>query len=155
LRMASVLSGQRYVALDFFPDAPKATMDWNARPPEVPTVPSGLQSLQDSLLALVARLERVPFEGIGNDLRRALQEASKLLTTLDTNVAPEAKSALITARTSLETINRTLQPNSELSQDVNVTLRELTRTAVALRNLADYLERHPEALIRGKADDDR
>jgi paraquat-inducible protein B len=153
LRMASVLSGQRYVALDFFPDAPKATMDWNARPPEVPTVPSGLQSLQDSILALVARLERVPFEGIGNDLRRALQEASKLLTTLDTNVAPEAKSALITARTSLETINRTLQPNSELSQDVNVTLRELTRTAAALRNLADYLERHPEALIRGKADD--
>jgi paraquat-inducible protein B len=29
-------------------------------------------------------------------------------------------------------------------------LRELSRTAAAFRTLAEYLERHPEALIRGK-----
>jgi paraquat-inducible protein B len=49
LRLASLLTGQRYVALDFFPNAPKATMDWNVSPPEVPTVPSGLQSLRTRL----------------------------------------------------------------------------------------------------------
>jgi paraquat-inducible protein B len=32
-------------------------------------------------------------------------------------------------------------------------MRELTRTAAAFRTLAEYLERHPEALIRGKPED--
>jgi paraquat-inducible protein B len=155
LRIASLLTGQRYVALDFFPNAPKATMDWSANPPEVPTVPGGLQSLQDSILALVGKLERVPFEGIGQDLRQALQGASKLLAALDADVAPEAKATLIAARSALDSANRTLQPNSDLSQNANDLLRELTRTAASLRNLADYLERHPEALIRGKSDDAR
>jgi len=30
------------------------------------------------------------------------------------------------------------------------TLKELSAAARSLRTLADYLERHPEALIRGK-----
>jgi paraquat-inducible protein B len=30
------------------------------------------------------------------------------------------------------------------------TLREVSRAARSLRVLADYLERHPEALVRGK-----
>jgi paraquat-inducible protein B len=31
-------------------------------------------------------------------------------------------------------------------------LQELTRTATSLRTLTDYLERHPEALLRGKTE---
>ena len=69
LRTGNLLTGQLYVALDFFPNAPKATIDWNANPPELPTVPGGLQSLQDSVTALVAKLNKIPFEGIGKDLR--------------------------------------------------------------------------------------
>jgi paraquat-inducible protein B len=155
LRTASLLTGQLYVALDFFPSASKATMNWDANPPEIPTVPGGLQSLQDSITALVAKLNKVPFEGIGTDLRKTLQDANKLLNALDTDVAPEARSTLIAARTALESTNRSLQPDSELARNANETLRELTRTAASLRALADYLERHPEALIRGKPEDSK
>ena len=55
---ASLLTGQLYIALDFFPTAPKAKMDWDTNPPEMPTVPGGLQSLQDSVTALVAQAEQ-------------------------------------------------------------------------------------------------
>ena len=34
---------------------------------------------------------------------------------------------------------------------MNVLLKELTGAARSIRGLADYLERHPEALLRGKA----
>jgi len=34
--------------------------------------------------------------------------------------------------------------------DARQALREISRAAQALRALSDYLERHPEALIRGK-----
>jgi paraquat-inducible protein B len=40
--------------------------------------------------------------------------------------------------------------DSELQSNVKETLTELGAAARALRFLADYLERHPEALIRGK-----
>jgi paraquat-inducible protein B len=34
-------------------------------------------------------------------------------------------------------------------------MRELARAAQSFRVLADYLERHPEALIRGKKEDEK
>ncbi|WP_125477612.1 PqiB family protein, partial [Caballeronia terrestris] len=150
LRTGSLLTGQLYVAVDFFPNAPKASMNWDRHPPEMPTVPSGLQSLQDSVTALIARLNKIPFEGIGKDLRRTLNTADKLLKTLDTSVAPEARDTLRAARTALDAADRTLQPDSAIAQSTAETLRELSRTAASFRALAEYLERHPEALIRGK-----
>ncbi|MGT2458562.1 PqiB family protein [Cupriavidus basilensis] len=153
LRTGNLLTGQLYVALDFFPAAPKATVDWDAKPPELPTVPGGLQSLQDSITSLVAKLNKVPFEGIGKDVRVTLQNVDKLLKTLDAEVAPEARAAIVSARTALDSANTAMQPDSALLQSTADTMRELSRTAASLRALADYLERHPEALIRGKTED--
>jgi paraquat-inducible protein B len=153
LRTASLLTGQLYVALDFFPGAPKAMVDWSKSPPELPTVPGNLQGLQDSITRLVANLNKIPFEGIGKDLRKTLHDADGLLQTLDTEVAPEAHSTLAAARATLDSANKALQPDSALRQSTVDTMRELSRTAASFRALADYLERHPEALIRGKTED--
>ena len=130
-------------------------MDWDKNPPEMPTVPGGLQSLQDSITALVAKLNKIPFEGIGNDLRQTLQTAQTLLRTLDTGVAPEARATLVAAHKALDAANQTLQPDSAITQSTVDTMRELSRTAASFRALADYLERHPEALIRGKPEDQK
>jgi paraquat-inducible protein B len=150
LRTGNLLTGQLYIAMDFFPNAPKVTMEWDKNPPELPTVPGGLQSLQDSITSLVEKLNKVPFEGIGKDLRQTLQDASALVKTLGNSVAPEARAALAAARISLESVNRALQPVSGVAQSTAETMRELSRTAASFRALADYLERHPEALLRGK-----
>jgi paraquat-inducible protein B len=147
------LTGQLYVSVDFFPAAPKATIDWSRSPPELPTVPGNLQGLQDSITSLVAKLNKIPFEGIGQDLRKTLGDASALLTTLNTQVAPEARATLAAAHDALVSANSTLQPDSALAQSTVDTMRELSRTAASFRALADYLERHPEALIRGKTED--
>ncbi|WP_158901315.1 intermembrane transport protein PqiB [Burkholderia sp. L27(2015)] len=153
LKTASLLTGQLYVAVDFFPAAPKAKVDWTSNPPELPTVPGNLQGLQDSITSLVAKLNKIPFEGIGSDLRTTLHDADALLKTLDTEVAPEARSTLAAARATLDSANGALQPDSALAQSTVDTMRELSRTAASLRALADYLERHPEALLRGKTED--
>nr|WP_232338315.1 MlaD family protein [Bordetella flabilis] len=150
LKTGNLLTGQLYIAMDFFPNAAKATMDWDKTPPELPTVPGGLQSLQDSITSVVDKLNKVPIEGIGKDLRKTLQDANALMTTLRTSVAPEARGALAAARTALESANKALQPMSSVAQSTSDTMRELSRTAASFRALADYLERHPEALLRGK-----
>jgi paraquat-inducible protein B len=155
LRTGNLLTGQLYVALDFFPAAPKAGVNWNATPPEIPTVPGGLQSLQDSVTSLVAKLNKIPFEGIGKDAQKTLADADVLLKQLNTEVMPQAKDTLAAAQTALNSANGALQPNSQLQQGTADAMRELSRTAAAFRTLADYLERHPEALIRGKPGDNK
>jgi paraquat-inducible protein B len=152
MRTGNLLTGQLYVALDFFPNAQKATVNWSANPPELPTVPGGLQSLQDSVTSLVAKLNKIPFEGIGNNAKQTLADADVLLKQLSTEVMPQARSTLAAAQTALNSANNALQPDSALQQNTADTMRELGRTAAAFRTLADYLERHPEALIRGKED---
>ena len=70
LRTGNLLTGQLYIALDFFPNAPKATMDWNthaARDADRAWRPA---VLQDSVTSLLAKLNKIPFEGIGKDAQR-------------------------------------------------------------------------------------
>jgi paraquat-inducible protein B len=48
-----------------------------------------------------------------------------------------------------------MQTDSPLQQNAADAMRELARTAAAFRTLAEYLERHPEALLRGKPEDSK
>jgi paraquat-inducible protein B len=55
-----------------------------------------------------------------------------------------------------ETLNaagQTLSEEAPLQQDLRQTLQELSRAAISLRVVTDYLERHPESIIRGKRED--
>lgn len=153
LRTGNLLTGQLYIALDFFPNAAKAQMDWSRTPPEMPSAPGGLQSLQDSLTSLLAKLNKIPFEGIGNDAHQTLTDANLLIKRLDTEVVPQARQTLAAAKTALDSANAALQPDSAVQTNAADAMKEMARTAAAFRTLADYLERHPEALIRGKPED--
>ncbi|MBB5460281.1 intermembrane transport protein PqiB [Paraburkholderia sp. Cpub6] len=155
LRTGSLLTGQLYVALDFFPAAPKASMDWSKTPSELPTTPGNLQALQDSITSLMTKLNKIPFDAIGKDTEQTLRAAKTLLTRLDTEVAPQARDALSAAHRALDSADSALQPNSPLQTSAGDTLSELARTAAAFRTLADYLERHPEALLRGKPENQK
>ena len=99
---------------------------------------------------LALRANKIPFEELGNDARQTLRDASALLQTLNTQVAPQAKQTMAAAQTALEAANHTLQPDSAVQVSTAEAMQELARTAAAFRTLADYLERHPEALLRGK-----
>ncbi len=153
LRTGNLLTGQLYVALDFFPNAPKAKVDWTTTPPEIPTIPGGLQSMQNSVTSLLAKLNQIPFGGIGKGAQKTLADADTLLKQLRTDVVPQARDTLAAAQTALNSANGALQPDSPLAQNTTDAMSELARTAAAFRTLADYLERHPEALIRGKLED--
>ena len=64
------------------------------------------------------------------------------------------KSTLESAQAALKQSERTLQAysdDSRLTTEMNKTLRDLSATTRSLKHLSDYLERHPESLLRGKA----
>jgi paraquat-inducible protein B len=135
LQSGSLLTGALYVAVDFFPDARPATIDWTREPPDLPTVPGEVQQLEASVASIVKKLDAIEFKAIGADLQKAIVELDRTLTS---------------ARGTLDNADRLIAPNSALSQELYGTLQEVNRAARGLRVLADYLERHPEALLRGK-----
>lgn len=61
-----------------------------------------------------------------------------------------AQKSLVKAEQTLNTVQEIASENSVLAVEAGQTLGEVTKSARSLRVLADYLERHPEALIRGK-----
>jgi paraquat-inducible protein B len=127
--------------------------------PELPTTPGTFDELQAKLGDIVNKIDKVPFDQIGQDLRtsvvsmnKMLDNADKLVTQLHGDVAPQVLAALQDARRTLNAANGTLASDAPLQQDTRRMMQELTRTAVSLRALTDYLERHPEALLRGKTE---
>ncbi|NUX52789.1 PqiB family protein [Paraburkholderia youngii] len=152
LRSGNPLTGQLYLAVDFFPDAPKASIDWTKTPPEMPATPRTLQSLQDSVSRLLTKINNIPFEDIGKDARSTLRTTNAMLGQLHTQVVPKAFDTLLSAQSTLDSANAALQPDSSLQQSTEDAMRELTRTAASLRTLSDYLAQHPESLVRGKSE---
>lgn len=161
LKSANLLTGQLFVALDFFPQASKAKIDWNKTPPVLPTNPGAFEDIQATLGNIAKKLEKVPFDTLGADMHQTLktldatlQGADKLLRQIDTSVLPEVRATLEQAHKTLGNAERTLSTDAPVQQDLRDTLREVGRAAQALRTLSDYLNRHPEALIRGKKEDE-
>ncbi|MDW3685374.1 MlaD family protein [Cupriavidus sp. CV2] len=157
LRTGNLLTGQLYVALDFFPKAPPASVNPDGPMPELPTTPGAFDELQAKLGDIVNKIDKVPFDQIGQDLRTSMAtlntmmtSADKLVAQLNGDVAPQVLAALQDARKTLHSANGTLASDAPLQQDTRRMMQELTRTAVSLRTLTEYLERHPEALVRGK-----
>ncbi|MDR3481394.1 MAG: MlaD family protein [Burkholderiaceae bacterium] len=160
LKSGNLLTGMLYVALDFFPEAATAKIDWSKKPIVLATVPGTLEELQTTLLHISRKLDNVPIDDIATDLHKAiksldltLQSTDKLVKRLDSDVAPQARETLEQARKTLATAERTLSSDAPLQQDLRDALREIGRSAESLRTLTDYLDRHPESLIRGKTED--
>jgi paraquat-inducible protein B len=76
---------------------------------------------------------------------RAVPLASSLKATSDATTAAAQQ-----AEQTLASIESATAADSVLRDDLTTMLREFAAMARSMRVLADYLERHPEALLTGK-----
>lgn len=174
LKTGSLITGQLLVALEMHPEAPPAKINWDGLYPEFPTIPTTMEEITTSLTQLLKKLEKLPIEQIGNDLRDAvsgakrltnspdlqksitalnqtLNQAQKFVATLNTGIAPELKSAVSNLNAALIQAQKLAKSlNSNVAPQADRTLKELQSAARSIKIWAEYLERHPEALIRGK-----
>jgi paraquat-inducible protein B len=165
LRTGSMVTGQLFVALDFFPKAPKAKLVIQDGVPQIPVMAGALTDLENKLAGIVAKIDRIPLEEIGKNLnqdlealKQTLEKTSSLLGRVDSETLPEFDKTLESARNTLAGADRMignidqtlLGPDAPAQQELRIALQELTQAARSLRALIDDLERHPESLIRGK-----
>ncbi|MBV9890881.1 MAG: MCE family protein [Rhizobacter sp.] len=157
LRTGNLLTGQLYVALDFIPGPARTASIGDDGTVRMPTVPGTLSELQPQIAEIVQKVSKIPFDEIGRDLRSTLASANKAIGQL----SPEAQKALAEVQRTLQRTQATLEslernvadPSAPMQRNLEDTLIELQRTSRALRLLSDYLQQHPEALLRGKPAD--
>jgi paraquat-inducible protein B len=157
LKTGSLLTGQKYVALDFHTDLPADHVGWDASPPVFPTAAGALDELQDSVASIVKKLDKVPLDKITArlvatmaTLDDTLKNADRLVRQLDGTIAPQISDTLKEAQGAMKNAKEVLGQDAPLQSDLSSTLLELSRAAKSVNALVDYLERHPEALLRGK-----
>ncbi|BAN36246.1 hypothetical protein SCD_n02438 [Sulfuricella denitrificans skB26] len=167
LRSGSLLTGQLFVALDFFPNEPKAAVLKHAGYAEIPTAASSLQELQATLLRLARKLDKLPLEATVADARKSLKALESMLAAtegtvkrVDSDLTPQAgrtladlSRTLSSAEKTLAGIDGLLAEDAPMQHDVRESLREISRAAEAMRSLADYLERNPGAILRGRVEE--
>jgi len=173
LKTGNLLTGKQIVVLDFFPDAPPATITFEGNHPVFPTVPTPMEEISTKFMRILHKIDSLPIEQIGRDLRdtvhgakqitgspeilRAvgnlndtLTETRLLVSDLRTKVTPEISQVLEEARRQLANAEQMLNTDSPLQVKMNTALEEVRGAARSMRLLMDYLERHPESLFRGK-----
>ncbi|HUH86844.1 MAG TPA: MlaD family protein [Pusillimonas sp.] len=152
IKAANLLTGQQYVSLEFVRDAEPVQIDAAANPLLVPTVPGSFDKLQEQLGNVVAKIDGLPLEKIGQDLQGSLASLHRVLNGLD-GLGPQLGATLKAAQQSLKQIEQLLDDDGPMNAGLNDTLRELQSAARSLRALGDYLQTHPSSLLRGRPAD--
>jgi paraquat-inducible protein B len=155
----SFLTGQKTIALDMTPNAPRAQIAQVGQNLEFPTASSG--DLTEVLQSLRSVLQNIDRATSGPQLGHALQELDQTLTHLDKlsqAVEPDITSLIKSLRDTADAAQGTLATvqtllGSSNNTDLPKLMRQLSDAARSVRVLADYLDRHPESLLRGRKGD--
>jgi paraquat-inducible protein B len=160
IKTGNLLTGQKYVAMDFHNEVPPDHVFWDAHPAVFPTTSGALDEIQDSIGSIAKKLDKLPFDRIAArllatlaSLDDTLKTADRLVRQVDGTLAPEVTATLQEARGAMKNAKNVLAQDAPLQTDLSATLLELSRAAKSVTALVDYLERHPEALLRGKPKD--
>jgi paraquat-inducible protein B len=160
LKDGNLLTGQKYISVDVVNGAPHDTVAWDAHPPIFPTAAGGLEEITDSIGSVAKKLDKVPFDQISarliatmTTLDQTLKTTDHLMSNVDASVAPQVTATLKEAQDAMKSAKNALAEGGPLNNDLGNALIQLSRAAKSLEALTDYLERHPEALIRGKPAD--
>ncbi len=169
LQSGNILTGQLLVDLGFHPKEPPAELGTDGPYPVIPSVPSELQALTASVSGILTEIAALPLGELVGDLRATVKSLDQLASSPK---AAETLDALSASATALQTVMAKLDqqlgplmsqasgtlasaqaivgPESPVRYDLNALMKELSGAARSIRVFADYLERHPDALLRGK-----
>lgn len=165
------LVGPEQVALEMVPDAPAASMQTSGAYLEIPVAEGG------NIQTLIAKLGKLPVTQIGENVRQITAHVNRLTsspkledmianadrTTVELDkvvhqAGPQVGPTIADLRKTASQLDgaamaaRQMMGGSVTAPEGNVqqSLRELTDASRAVRSLADYLDQHPEALIKGR-----
>ncbi len=168
LQTASYLTGQMVLALDFVQDPAPAELEVRGNDVILPSRSGGLSNILVAAEDIAGKLGRLPLDEIGQNLNGALRSASgamasvqELVKRTDAGLTPALRrlpeitaglqEAVAKAGRAFGSIDASYGSNSQFQRELGRAMTQVGDTARSIRLLADFLDRHPEALVRGRA----
>ncbi|HEY6453329.1 MAG TPA: MlaD family protein [Steroidobacteraceae bacterium] len=165
------LVGTHRVSLEMLPGASAVAPAIVDGLPQLPAEPGG------GLSSIVARINKVPIEQIAHNVLDAthhidgivasphitdaigqLDGALRQIHQMTTSAGPQIPQIISRLRNTADDLDAAVNSarqavgGTATQTGLNSTVDEVTEAARAVRSLADYLDRHPEALIKGRSD---
>jgi paraquat-inducible protein B len=150
LGSSNLLTGAQQVEIDMYPDLESATVVLGGRYPELPTIPAPLDEITASISGVVAKIDRLPLEQIGRELAASLTELRQVLAGFNEDVMPSLSGTLANLDSTVGHLDNMLAEDAPLPLELRRAVEDVGEAARSVRVLTDYLEQHPESLIRGK-----
>lgn len=132
---ANYLTGQLMIELVMDEKTP-AVLRGTGKYWEIPTELSSFAMLSQDL-------EEVP-------LRETLSRLGNIIEDFEKNLPPILENVTQITQKMDKMLDRKSGEASKSMNSFNSTMEEISKTSRSIKNLMDYLERHPEALIHGK-----
>ncbi len=174
LKTGSLLTGQLFVEMDLLPDTPLNLIGGDNGYPEIPTLPSTLDEIAKTTTEIMQDLKELPLEELIRSLivtaksvqrlvdsvevedsiasfNQSMEQLQSFLGSIDGKVIAPLATTLEKGESALAEMESMISEDSPIRVDLAKSLEELSGAARSMRILADYLERHPEALVHGKA----
>jgi paraquat-inducible protein B len=177
LETQSLITGTLFVNFALYPNTPirLSELDPQDGVPEIPTIPTELAQLGESVSTIVAKLEAIDFGALVKSIDRTTGNLNETLAEISTAtrvyrnlgrhldagaqpILADLQSAIGDARKTLVGLDgaagaagRLVAPEAPLSVRLSEALDEVGRAASAVRDLADYLQRNPNSLLVGKS----
>ncbi|MBE7445443.1 MAG: MCE family protein [Planctomycetia bacterium] len=156
LQMQSIVTGQLVIALDFFPDKSARYVGFIKKYPEIPTVPTAFEELTKTI-------QNLPIKEIVKKLNLTLNSVRKLIQHIDKKIDPLVSNVSKTSEMAQGTLEgmqavlkqtektlTTFSGDSRMVYEMNAMISELSAAARSVRSLSEYLEQHPDSIIKGK-----
>jgi paraquat-inducible protein B len=111
LRSQSLVTGQLYVALDFFPDTPVVLTGLDPSVPEMPTVPTELEQFAEQAKRLADRLDKLPIEALATHAVEAIDGVNQLARSPEiTDTLRSVRGAVADAQALVRTVQGQIGP---------------------------------------------
>jgi paraquat-inducible protein B len=171
LKTGNLLTGKALVEFKKFPDAKPEPMKYENGLMVFPTMPEAFANIGEKIDGITTKINQIlekidaiPITRIGDNLAQTTtsineipiaeigNNLAKLTAKLDTFPVGQIGNDLAKTLKSLEALMESLNAakGGVLGVQTRQALSEIARAASALRGMAEYLERHPEALLKGK-----
>jgi paraquat-inducible protein B len=163
LESQSFVTGQLYVNLDIFPGtSPLRLVHTEGGDPEIPTIPTPVEEATKALSSLLVQLKEADIAGTARSLSSAVEGVNRLVNTPSVaRTLAELPSTVASVRRLMQELDvrvgklggdlqSTLAVRGPVLVELQRTFVDVQRAAQAVRLLAEFLQRNPNALIVGK-----
>jgi paraquat-inducible protein B len=147
----SYLTGQKIIAFTIVPNAPPVKLTQEGDAYVLPSQSSDLDSSLAALSDIAGKLDRLPFEQIADNLNTLLKTTNNTLGSAQTKEAITSLTATLKAlQATLTMLNQDYGDDSDFQRDLEQLMQQSNAAVGSIKQLSDYLDRHPNALLLGR-----